>query len=113
MSERPSALRVFGKSLRVLAIGWALAVTWLWTAEIRQHVRRHDILPPDYALATFATGTLAALVLEGLAVIWTRWTGPAETRSLQRREWHHAFWWALFPNAMLLYAAYVMIFGVD
>lgn len=112
MSERPSALRVFGKSLRMLAVGWALTVGWLWIAELRQHVRRHDALPTDYALATLATGTVAGLVLEGLAAIWMRWTGTAGTEALQRREWQHAFWWAVFPNAMLLYAAYIMIFGV-
>ncbi len=113
MSHRPSAVRIFGKSLRVLAIGWALAVAWLWFAEMRQHIRRHEVLPPNYAAATLAAGTVATLALEALALAFMRWTGAADTHALQRREWIHAFWWALFPNAMLLYAAYVMIFGVD
>jgi hypothetical protein len=113
MNERPSSLRVFGKSLRVLALGWVTTIAWLWVAEIRQHVRRHDVVPADYALATLATGTLAALVLEGLALAWMRWTGAAGTPSLQRREWRQAFWWAVFPNLLLLYSAYVMIFGVE
>lgn len=113
MSHRPSAVRVFGKSLHVLAIGWALAVAWLWMAELRQHLQRHDVLPADFAAATLATGILATLALEALAIVFIRWTGAAGTPSVQRREWGHAFWWAVFPNALLLYAAYVMIFGVD
>lgn len=113
MSDRPSAVRIFGKSLRMLALGWAVAVGCLWIAELGQHVRRHETLPADYAAVTLATGTVATLVLEALATFSMRWTGAAASRSLQRQEWRHAFWWALFPNALLFCAAYVMIFGVE
>lgn len=113
MSHRTSHVRVFGKSLHLLAAGWFLAVGWLWMAELRIHVRRHDVLPPDYAAATLATGTISALVLEALAILVVRWTGAASTPLLQRREWHHAFWWSVFPNVLLLYTAYLLIFGVD
>jgi hypothetical protein len=39
----------------------------------------------------------------------TRAAGPAPEAGLERREWHHAFWWALVPNAMLLGTVYLMI----
>jgi len=111
MSHSPSQVRVFGKSLHLLAAGWLVTVAWLWIAELRQHVRRHDLLPPDYALATLVTGALWAVVLEAIAWKVVRWTGRAHSTTLQRREWHHAFWWSFFPNVMLLYTAYLLIVG--
>jgi hypothetical protein len=111
MSHSPSQVRVFGKSLHLLAAGWLFTVAWMWIAELRQHVRRHDVLPPDYAMATLVTGALWAVVLEVIAWLVVRWTGSAESAGLQRREWHHAFWWSFFPNVMLLYAAYLLIVG--
>lgn len=113
MTERHSHVRVFGKSLHLLAAGWLLSVGWLWAAEIRQHIRRHDQVPPDFAMATLLTGTISAILLEMLAVLVVRWTGSASTPTLQRKEWHHAFWWSAFPNVMLLYTVYILIFGVD
>ena len=113
MSHRHSQMRIFGKSLHLLAAGWTVTVAWLWLAEIRQHVRRHDVLPADYGMATLITGTIAAIVLEVLALLFVRWTGSAATPGLQRREWNHAFWWSIFPNVMLLYTAYLLIFGID
>ena len=113
MSHHLSSIRVFGKSLHLVAAGWTISVVWLWMAELRQHIRRHDVLPPDYAMATLVTGTVAALILEGIALGFVRWTGSATTRTVERREWHHAFWWAVYPNVMLLYAVYLMVFGID
>ena len=113
MKERHSHVRVFGKSLHLLAAGWLVSMGWLWLDEIRLHIRRHDVVPPDYALATLLTGTLSAIVLEVLALLVVRWTGHAATPALQRREWHHAFWWSAFPNVLLLYTVYILIFGVD
>ena len=113
MSHTHSQMRIFGKSLHLLAAGWAITVMWLWLAEIRQHVRRHDVVPPDYAMATLITGTIATAVLEVLALLFMKWTGSAATSDLQRREWHYAFWWSVFPNVMLLYTAYLLIYGVD
>jgi hypothetical protein len=113
MSHNPSHVRVFGKSLHLLAAGWTVAIAWLWVAELRQHVRRHDVLPPDFGMATAITGTLAAILLEALAILVVRWTGSAATQALQRREWHHAFWWSVFPNLMLLYTVYLLVFGIE
>jgi hypothetical protein len=113
MSHSLSSIRVLGKSLHLLAAGWTVSVVWLWLAELRQHVRRHDVLPPDYAVATLITGTVAALILEAIAVLYMRWTGAAQSPAVERREWHHAFWWSVFPNVMLLYAVYLMVFGID
>jgi hypothetical protein len=112
MSHNLSSLRVLGKSLHLLAAGWTVSAAWLWLAELRQHVRRHDVLPPDYAVATIITGTVAALILEAIAVVFVRWTGSATLRTVERREWHHAFWWSVYPNVMLFYAVYLMVFGV-
>ena len=108
-----SHVRVFGKSLHLLAAGWMVSIGWLWLAEIGQHVRRHDVVPPDYAMATLMTGAMSGIALEVIALLVVRWTGSAATRALQRREWHHAFWWSAFPNIMLLYTVYILIFGVD
>jgi hypothetical protein len=113
MSHRPSQIRIFGKSLHLLAAGWTMCVGWLWLAELRQHVRRHDVLPADYAMATLVTGTISAVVLEMVALLIMRWSRSAVQPAVQRREWHHAFWWSIFPNVMLLYTAYLLIFGVD
>jgi hypothetical protein len=113
MNHTVSSMRVLGKSLHLLAAGWTVSVAWIWLAELRQHVRRHDVLPPDYAMATIITGTIAALILEAIAVVFVRWTGSAAVATVERREWHHAFWWAAFPNVMLLYAVYLMVIGVD
>jgi hypothetical protein len=113
MSHTSSSLRVLGKSLHLLAAGWVTSVAWLWMAGLRQHVRRHDVLPPDYAVSTLVTGTVAALILEAIAILFVRWTGSAASPAVERREWHHAAWWSVFPNFMLLYAVYLMVFGVD
>jgi hypothetical protein len=113
MTHPLSSMRVLGKSLHLLAAGWTVAVVWLWMCELRQHIRRHDVLPPDYAVATLITGTVAALILEAIAYLFVRWTGSAALRTVERREWHHAFWWSAFPNVMLLYAVYLTVFGGD
>jgi hypothetical protein len=113
MSHTLSSIRVLGKSLHLLAVGWTMSVAWLWLAELRQHVRRHDVLPPDYAVWTIITGTIAAVILEAIAVLFVRWTGSAALRPIERREWHHAFWWSVFPNGILFYAVYLMVYGVD
>jgi hypothetical protein len=112
VSHSPSQVRIFSKSLHLLAVGWFVAVGWLWLAELRQHVRRYDVPPPDYAMATLMSGVLSAVVLEIVALLFVKWTGSASTPTLQRREWHHAFWWSFFPNMMLIYTVYVLIFGV-
>ncbi len=64
-------------------------------------------------MATLVTGSISVVVMGLLAVLVVRWTGSATTPSLERREWHHAFWWSVYPNFMLLYTAYLLIFGTD
>ena len=107
--HRPSGVRVFGKSLHWLVAGWVMSVTWLWLAGVRQHIVRQGMMPDDLGLSTLLFGGSSALILGVLAVAVMRWTGPAPKLGLERREWHHAFWWAIFPNLLLLATAYLMI----
>ena len=107
--SRPSAVRVFGKSLHTLSAGWVVAVAWLWIAEVQQHLLRHGVAPPNYAAATMINGLLPAALLAVAAVVFNRWTGPAPDSTLQRREWWHAFWWSFVPNALLFVTVWVMI----
>lgn len=107
--HRPSSARVFGKSMHVIAAGWALSVWWLWLAGVRQHLRRQGVMPPDFGLPILLVGAVAALIIWAVAVGFVRWSGPAPHAAIERREWRHAFWWALFPNVMLLGTVYLMI----
>jgi hypothetical protein len=76
---------------------------------VRQHYRRNETLPPDYGASVLVAGFIAGGLLEIFASALTRWTGRAPHSSLELREWHHAFWWALCPNLMLLGTVYIMI----
>jgi len=109
MPDFPSGVRVFAKSLHWLAAGWFVAVVWLWVAMLRQHMLRRGGMPPDYALASLIQGFVSAAALEMLALWCVRATGKAPNRPLERREWHHAFWWSAFPNLMLIGTAYLLI----
>ena len=106
---RPSGVRIFAKSLHMMALGWFICVMWLWGAGVRQHMRRHETLPEDYGASVLVAGFVAGGLLELFALAMTKWVGRAPAVVLERREWHHAFWWALCPNAMLLTTVYVMI----
>lgn len=108
-TSRPSRVRVFGKSLYVLAAGWMVSVLWLWIAEVRQFIYRFGTRPDDLALPTLATGIIPAAALAVLAFGLTRLTGGAPTPGQERREWQHAFWWSLTPVLFLLATAYIMI----
>lgn len=109
MHRTPSSVRVFAKSLHVLAAGWIVAVGWLWLAGVRQSLARHGAWPDEDALSILAAGGLPALALAATA----RWLGrayrPAANAREDRREWHHAFWWSVVPIVMLLLAAWLMI----
>ena len=35
--SKPSAVRVLGKSMYVLAVGWFISIGWLWVATLQQH----------------------------------------------------------------------------
>ena len=50
-TSHPSAVRVFGKSLYMLAGGWAASILWLWLVGLRQHVVRFGTTPDDFALS--------------------------------------------------------------
>jgi hypothetical protein len=103
-----SAVRVLGKSMYVLAGGWIAAVAWLWLATVRQHLLRG--VPTDsYLLEALLGGLAPALVMTLIGAGIERWAGRAPNRWLRRREWVHAFWWALVPNALLFVTVWVMI----
>ena len=106
---RTSHTRVFGKSMYTLSAGWIGAVGWLWVAEIQQHLLRQGSPPPRYALETLISGILPALALAITGFAIGRATGAAPERALEKREWWHAFWWSVVPNALLFSAAWVMI----
>jgi hypothetical protein len=109
MSERPpSAVRIFAKSVHWLAGGWALSVGWIWLAGMRQALVRQGSFPSDWGIATIVAGSLAALLIEGVAVWLIRLAGIAPHAALERREWHHAFWWSVVPNLLLIGTAYLM-----
>jgi len=38
-----------------------------------------------------------------------KWMVTAPGIAAPGREWHHAFWWTLVPNLMLIGTAYLMI----
>lgn len=105
----PSAARIFGKSMYMVASGWLVSVSWLWVAGVRQYLRRQGDFPPEYAVSILIGGALVGLGIWLTGRWLTRATGPAPDRRLERREWHHAFWWALFPNLMLLGTVWLMI----
>jgi hypothetical protein len=105
----PSAVRVFAKSMHLLAAGWFLSIGWLWIAGVQQHIRRREVWPPNYGADILIEGLLSAVAIEIAAIVFVRWTGSAPDPALERREWVHAFWWALYPNVMLLITVYVML----
>jgi len=108
-SSTPSAVRVFGKSMHMLAAGWAVAVAWLWVAQIQQHVLREGYAPPDYGLGTAIGGLIPSVLIALLGVAINRWAGRAPNKWLQRYEWLQAFWWSAVPNLLLLISVRVMI----
>ena len=111
MNDRPSTsgVRVFGKSMHVLAAGWMVSIVWLWMAELQQIVHRDGVAPSGYAVETLAAGILPAAIVALGGVAVERWAGSAPSRALRRREWRHAFWWSIVPNLLLLVAVHVMI----
>jgi hypothetical protein len=104
----PSSLRVFGKSLFVLAGGWLTSVAWLWVASVNQSLYRFGFWPDYYGAGMLAAGVVPALLLAGLAMAMRRATGCGGARA-ERVEWRHAFWWSLMPNVLLLLTVWVLI----
>jgi hypothetical protein len=110
---QPSGVRVFAKSLHFLAAGWLASVAWLWIATAQQHRLRWGRMPDDYAFDTILWGVTFTLLIEIAARALVRWCGSAPERNLEFREWHHAFWWSVVPNLLLLGTAYLMIVGAE
>ena len=110
-TSHPSAVRVFGKSLRMLAYGWAGSILWLWLVGLRQHVYRFGTTPDDFAVSLLIVGLIPAFALGLLARTFGKLTGAAPTAVQDKHEWWEAFWWALFPNLFLLGTASLLIFG--
>jgi len=108
-ASSPSAVRVFGKSMHMLASGWAVSVVWLWIAQVQQHILRQGFAPDYYAARTLIEGLIPAVLIAIVGVAINRWTGRAPNKFLQREEWWHAFVWCIVPNALLLFTVYVMI----
>jgi hypothetical protein len=105
----PSDIRIFGKSMYVLGVGWFGSVIWLWVAELRQYIYRHDQAPPYYSVGTVLSAILPALLIVFFGKVIKFLAGKAPTEPLERREWWHAFWWCAVPNALLLITVWVMI----
>ena len=106
---RPSAIRVLHKSLHLLSAGWFASVWWLWLAQIEQGLRRLGMVPGDYAAATLIVGAIPVILVEICAGLLGKWMVTAPGVAAPGREWHHAFWWTLVPNLMLIGTAYLMI----
>ena len=106
---RPSAIRVFHKSLHLLSAGWFASVWWLWLAQIEQTLRRVGMPPDHYAVATLIAGAIPVILVEFCALLMGRWMVTAPGVAAPWREWHHAFWWTLVPNLMLIGTTYLMI----
>jgi hypothetical protein len=102
----PSSVRVFGKSMHVLAAGWVLAIGWLWLDALQQHQFRTGV---PFDLLGAVSGLLPALVLGAIGWTFARVAGRAPYVELQRREWWHACWWSLVPVAMLLVTVWLIV----
>src|SRR5215208_6658430 len=96
----PSAVRVFGKSMHVLAGGWVVAIGWLWLETLR-HQQLGIGLPLRLDAMETVAGVLPAVALTAIGRAFARIAGRAPYIELQRREWWHACWWSLVPIAML------------
>jgi hypothetical protein len=105
--DRPSGLRVLAKSLHLLALGWIVSVVWLWSAQIEVNVRRFGA--DNYGSNTLIEGAFPALLIELMAMAVSAMIARVPGIADSRREWWHAFVWTIFPNAMLLGTAYLMI----
>jgi hypothetical protein len=105
----PSRLRVLAKSFYWFGAGWAVAVGWLWIAEVQQHIQRRGTPPPAYGMNTAISGVAPALLIALVGFYVAKWTGCAPDNALERQEWSQAFWWSFVPNALLLATVWIMI----
>jgi hypothetical protein len=107
--DRPSSLRVFAKSLHLLALGWMIGVVWLWFAQLQLSVQRNGVAPEAYGVRTLIEGLLPALFVELLGIAADAAIARSPASGDARREWRDAFLWTLFPNLFLLGTVYVII----
>ena len=98
-ATHPSFVRVFAKSLHLLAIGWVLCVAYLWVS-LEQAVGPNAI---DVRTVVFAAAPLC--FVEALA--W--WTNASPARSRRGGEWGHAFLWSIVPFLMLFGACFLIL----
>lgn len=103
----PSAVRVFGKSLRLIAVGWMVCIVGLVAEQIRLAQRRD--VDANVGVDMFLMLVVPALVLEWGYAIVAKFGGAAPDPLHNRREWIHACWWALFPVVLLLFTLYLMV----
>jgi hypothetical protein len=105
----PSAVRVFAKSLHILAATWIISVAVLWGAELRQDARLDPTGPRDPHIVTILEGILPTLVLEGSALGVERWARSGSGPFDEGREWIHALWWSILPMVLLFETVYLTI----
>lgn len=104
----PSSVRVFAKSLHILAVTWAISVAVIWVVQIRHDQRLAPDRPLDIHLETILECLIPALALELSAVGIERWAGPPRGDD-SSREWVHALFWSVLPIVMLLETVYLLI----
>lgn len=103
--SKPSGVRVFGRSMFVIAAGWLLASGWLGVSALQQ---------PGLSAHHFAPASIAAALVPALLMVLVgygvgRYAGRARYAELNWREWRHAIWWSVVPNALLLSTVWVVL----
>jgi hypothetical protein len=107
--SKPSGVRVFGRSMYMVAAGWTVAVGWLWLGSVQPHGWLFGAAAPVQGIVAAIVRLLPALVL--VAAGWTvgHFSGRAKYRELNWREWRHACGWALVPNGMVLATVWMIL----
>ena len=95
----PSFVRVFAKSLHLLAIGWVLSVAYMWVS-LRETGGSSAI---DVRTVVFAAAPL--FFVEALA--W--WTNAWPVRAPRNGEWGQAFLWSIVPFLMLFGTCFLIL----
>ena len=109
MPRRPSAVRVFAKSLYVLAATWLGTVGILLASQIRHAARLDPTAPFDWHPGTIAVGIVPTALIALSALGMERWAVAVHGQEDQHREWVHALWWSLLPMVMLIETVYLLL----